>query len=327
MRAWCRRSVGRPGGKPSAVAVCAWPPGRYIAGVHDHRQAFLAACRLDLGLSANTLAAYANDLAKAFSGLAAIGLALEHCGPDEVAGLLAHLRDARRQSSASLVRLLVTLRMYTRFLVAAGLLPRDRIQLAALPKLWNELPEVLSVDEVGRLLRAAPPGALQLRDTLALELLYACGGRASEVAGIGLGDMREGGRLVQLLGKGSKQRVVPLGAVARACLARYLSELRPRLDPARRQERLLLSARGRPFSRLALWRLVHAAGALAGIGKRVYPHLLRHSFATHLLEHGADLRAVQELLGHVNLTTTQRYTHVDAERLIAVHRRFHPRAR
>jgi integrase/recombinase XerD len=326
MRAGCPRSVGRPGGKPSAVAVCARPPGRYIAGVHDHRQAFLAACRLDLGLSANTLAAYANDLDKALAGLAELGLGLEHCGPDEVARLLAHLRDARRQSSASLVRLLVTLRMYTRFLVMERLLPRDRIRLAALPKLWNELPEVLSVDEVGRLLRSAPPGALQLRDALALELLYASGGRASEVAGIGLGDLREGGRLVQLLGKGAKQRVVPLGAVARACLERYLRDLRPRLDPARRQERLLLSARGRPFSRLALWRLVHAAGALAGIGKRVYPHLLRHSFATHLLEHGADLRAVQELLGHVNLTTTQRYTHVDAERLIAVHRRFHPRA-
>jgi integrase/recombinase XerD len=295
--------------------------------VHDHRQAFLASCRLDLGLSANTLAAYANDLAKVLAGLAALGLELEACGPDEVARLLAHLRDARGQSSASLVRLLVTLRMYTRFLVMERLLPRDRIQLAALPTLWNELPEVLSVDEVSRLLRSAPPGALQLRDTLALELLYASGGRASEVAGIGLGDLREGGRLVQLLGKGSKQRVVPLGAAARSCLERYLRELRPRLGAAPGQDRLLLSARGRPFSRLALWRLVHAAGALAGIAKRVYPHLLRHSFATHMLEHGADLRAVQELLGHVNLTTTQRYTHVDAERLRAVHRRFHPRAR
>ena len=293
----------------------------------DHQRAFLDSCRLDLGLSANTRAAYANDLGKIAGAFSALGLSLEDCGPDEVARLLAWLRDERRQSASTLVRLLVTLRMYTRFLVAEKILPRDRIQLAQMPALWNRLPEVLSVDEVSSLLRSAPDGPLRLRDTLALELLYACGGRASEVAGIGLGDVREGGRLVHLHGKGSKQRVVPLGSRARACLARYLADLRPLLDPQGRQERLLLSARGRPFSRLALWRMVHAAGVVAGLSKRVYPHLLRHSFATHLLEHGADMRAVQELLGHVNITTTQRYTHVAAERLVELHRKFHPRSR
>jgi integrase/recombinase XerD len=205
------------------------------------------------------------------------------------------------------------------------LIPRDRIQLAQMPKLWNELPEVLSVDEVGRLLEGVAPGPMRLRDRLALELLYACGGRASEVVGIGLADLRDGGRLVKLHGKGNKERMVPLGDQARRHLKRYLDELRPQLDRAR-QERLLLSARGRPLTRQALWTLVKRAGVLAGIAKPVYTHLLRHSFATHLLENGADLRAVQELLGHANLTTTQRYTHVDAKRLIEIHRRFHPRA-
>jgi integrase/recombinase XerD len=312
---------------PSAVANCADVPWRYIARVHVLYQGFLDVCRLDLGLSANTIAAYGNDLRKIDQGLQAIGLTVEDCGPDEVARLLAWLRDERQQSSATLVRLLVTLRMFARFLVAEKALTRDRIQLAQMPKLWNQLPDVLTVDEVTLLLRSAPEGPMQQRDALVLELLYACGGRASEVAGIGLSDVREEGRLVHLHGKGSKQRVVPLGSKARLSLARYLADVRPRLDPHHRQERLLLSARGRAFSRIALWRMVTAAGRLAGIAKRIYPHLLRHSFATHLLEHGADLRAVQELLGHVNLTTTQRYTHVDAQRLVDIHRRFHPRSR
>jgi integrase/recombinase XerD len=295
--------------------------------VLDARLAFLAYCRLELGLAANTIAAYRNDLAKAYDGMAALGLTIDGSGPDEVARLLGWLRDERAQAASSLVRLLVTLRMYARYLVMERLMARDRIQLAQMPRLWNQLPEVLSVAEVERLLAAAPPGPMQPRDRLILELLYACGGRASEVAGIGRGDLRERQTLVHLRGKGGKERLVPLGNQARACLKRYLEVVRPGLDPEGREERLLLSSRGRPLTRQALWGVVKQAGALAGLEKPVYTHLLRHSFATHLLEGGADLRAVQELLGHANLTTTQRYTHVDAKRLVEVHRRFHPRAR
>jgi integrase/recombinase XerD len=295
--------------------------------VLDRRSDFLSYCRLELGLSSNTIAAYRNDLAKAYEGFTALGIDLAQAGPDEVAKLLAHLRDARSQSPASLVRMLVSLRMYVRYLVMEKELARDRIQLASLPHLWNNLPEVLSVDEVDRLLAADHEGGLAARDRLALELLYACGGRASEIVGLGLADIREQGTLVKLKGKGNKERLVPLGDAARAALKRYLDELRPRLDPERRQERLLLGQRGGPMSRMELWRVVTAAGRRAGIAKRLYPHLLRHSFATHLLERGADLRAVQSLLGHANLTTTQRYTHVDAKRLIDLHRKFHPRSR
>ena len=292
----------------------------------DASKAFLAYCRLELGLSGNTLAAYQRDLKLVHAALAALALDLADCGPDEVGRLLAWLRDERKLASSSLVRLLVALRMYTRFLVGEKLLARDRIQLAQMPRLWNVLPEVLSVDEVERLLQAVADGPLRLRDRLALELLYACGGRASEVAGIALEDLKQHAALVQLHGKGGKDRMVPLGTRARAALRRYLDELRPILDPGLQQTRLLLSARGRPLSRHALWKVVHDAGLLAGIAKPVYTHLLRHSFATHLLEGGADLRSVQELLGHANLTTTQRYTHVDAKRLIEVHRKFHPRS-
>jgi integrase/recombinase XerD len=292
----------------------------------DARAAFLAYCRLELGLAANTIAAYRRDLVLVYTALETLGLDLTICGPDEVGQLLAWLRDERRLASSSLVRLLVSLRMYARWLVGEKLMQRDRIQLAQMPKLWNALPEVLSVDEVERLLHAVADGPMRLRDRLALELLYACGGRASEVVGLGLEDLKEHASLVQLHGKGGKDRMVPLGDRARSALRRYLDELRPTLDPQRRQRHLLLSARARPVSRHALWKLVRDAGLRAGISKPVYTHLLRHSFATHLLEGGADLRSVQELLGHANLTTTQRYTHVDAKRLIEVHRRFHPRS-
>ncbi len=293
----------------------------------DRRRDFLAYCRLELGLAPNTIAAYGGDLAKLYDACGALALDIADIGPDEVGRILAWLRDQRAQAPASLVRLLVTTRMYARYLVLEKDLARDRIQLARMPHLWNQLPGVLSIEEVDRLLASSPPGPMHARDRLALELLYASGGRASEVATIGLSDLREGGRLVKLHGKGSKERMVPLGSRARAALARYLEGCRTGLDPDGRQDRLLLSARGKPLSRQALWAIVRAAGRSAGLDRPIYTHLLRHSFATHLLENGADLRAVQELLGHANLTTTQRYTHVDAKRLVEVHRRFHPRAR
>ena len=292
----------------------------------DVRLAFLGFCRLELSLSANTIAAYKRDLQLVYTGMEALGLDLATCGPDEVGQLLGWLRDERQLAASSLVRLLVAFRMYARYLVVEKHLTKDRIQLAQMPKLWNALPEVLSVDDVEKLLHAVDDGPMRLRDRLALELLYACGGRASEVAGLHVDDVREHGALVKLHGKGNKERMVPLGERARSALRRYLSDLRPTLDPTQRQTRLLLSRRGRSLSRQALWKIVHQAGQLAGLKKPVYTHLLRHSFATHLLEGGADLRSVQELLGHANLTTTQRYTHVDAKRLVEVHRKFHPRS-
>jgi integrase/recombinase XerD len=288
---------------------------------------FLTYCRLELGLSANTLASYGRDLDKLRSALQALALDLATCGPDEVGKVLAWLRDERANAPATLVRLLVTWRMFARYLAMERLIPRDRIQLAQMPTLWNELPQVLSADEVVELLAAAKPGPLYVRDRLALELLYASGGRASEVVGIGLADFQSGNALVRLHGKGNKERMVPLGQQARGCLRRYLAELRPQLALSPTEDCLLLSARGHPLTRQSLWALVKDTGRRAGLGKEVFTHLLRHSFATHLIENGADLRAVQELLGHANLTTTQRYTHVDAKRLIEVHRKFHPRSR
>lgn len=292
----------------------------------DERRAFLLSCRLELGLAANTLRVYETCLQHLYDALAATAQRLEDAGPDEIAACLRWLRDHRQHEATTLALNLVAWRMYARFLVAEKHLARDRIQLTATPKIWTTLPEVLSVDEVTRLLIAVRDGPMRLRDRAALELLYACGARASEVCGLGIADLRENGRLVRLRGKGSKERLVPLGSKGRHAVDRYLADLRPSLIGDKRDEHLLLSSRGAPLRREALWKIVRDAGVLAGITKPVYTHLLRHSFATHLLENGADLRAVQELLGHANLTTTQRYTHVDAKRLIDIHRKFHPRA-
>ena len=297
----------------------------------DHRKDFLAHCRLELALSGNTIDAYASDLVHVYAVAGELGWNPVTAGPDEVAVALGWLRDHRDLAAPSLARLLVAWRMYVRWMVEEKLITGERISLAPMPATWTTLPDVLSLDEVTRLIASAPPGPLHARDRLALELLYACGGRASEVVGIGLADLKTSNKLVQLRGKGRKERMVPLGEHARRALRTYLSECRPGLEghdgkKAARQEALLLSRRGTPMSRQELWRLVRDAGRLAGIERPVYTHLLRHSFATHLLQNGADLRAVQELLGHANITTTQRYTHVDAKRLRQIHQRHHPRA-
>lgn len=288
---------------------------------------FLDHARLGLGLSPNTLRDYRTALAHLHAAMQALGLAApEALGPDEAASCLGWLRDNRGLAPGSLAQCLVAWRMWARFLVEEGALTQDRLALTPSPRLWRTIPDVLTPEEVERLLDSPPDGRMRPRDKAALELLYALGSRASEVVGLGVTDLKENGRLALLRGKGSKERLVPVGERARRAVAAYRDGLRRELDPRGRAERLLLGASGGPWSRQGLWRLVRDAALLAGIAKPVWPHLLRHSFATHLLHGGADLRAVQALLGHSSLTTTERYTHVDAARLRDIHRRFHPRA-
>jgi integrase/recombinase XerD len=290
------------------------------------RAGFLAHCRLALSLSPNTVRNYRLALQRLDRGLAELGRDLAEVGPDEAVRLLAWLRTAHGHGPATQALHLSAWKTYSRWLVMEGRLTRDRLGGLPAPERWDRLPAVLAPDEVGRLIAAAPPGPLHLRDRLILELLYACGGRASEVAGLGLADLREERSLARLAGKGGKQRLVPLGERARAALADYLAHLRPALAGPRTGDRLLLGRNRRPISRQTVWAVVKRAAALAGLPRPVWTHLLRHSFATHLLAGGADLRAVQELLGHANLTTTQRYTRVEAARLREIHARFHPRA-
>ena len=230
-------------------------------------------------------------------------------------------------TTATIRRQISALRAYYRFLVGEGHAVRDPTERIETPKGWRTLPTVLSVPEIERLIAApAGEGPLPLRDRALLELGYATGARVSELVGLSLQDLHYEDGLVRVLGKGSKQRLVPLGRRALGQVALYVRESRAALDRGRGQGRLFLNARGTPLSRVGAWGIIRQAAARAGLTKRVTPHTLRHTFATHLLEGGADLRAVQEMLGHADLSTTQLYTHVDRDYLRSVHRQFHPRA-
>jgi integrase/recombinase XerD len=217
-------------------------------------------------------------------------------------------------------------RTYYSFLMADGAVSADPTERLESPKVARKLPNVLSMDEVERLLEALDETKkLHWRDRAILELLYASGMRVSELVEMPISalDLEEG--IATVVGKGAKERIVPIGAPARRALERYLRDVRPELDRGKGAGRVFLNARGRPLRREAVWTLVASAAKRAGITKHVSPHTLRHTFATHLVEGGADLAAVQELLGHADISTTQIYTHLDRDYLREVHRRYHPR--
>jgi integrase/recombinase XerD len=237
-----------------------------------------------------------------------------------------HLKDVGL-APASIRRNISAVRTYFRFLMGDGLVVRDPSERLETPKRWRTLPEVLSVDEITRLL-AAPTfdEPLAFRDRAMLELAYGAGLRVSEWISLSTRDVMLEEALVRVFGKGSKERLVPIGRSAIGAVALYVRELRPRLERGEGKGMLFLNARGRPLTRMGAWKILRRYVDIAGITKHVSPHTLRHSFATHLLEGGADLRAVQEMLGHADISTTQIYTHVDREYLRKVHRQYHPRA-
>jgi integrase/recombinase XerD len=219
------------------------------------------------------------------------------------------------------------LRTYFAFLVEEGHVAANPTERLESPRTWRKLPDVLSRADVARLVEAPDPdAALHWRDRAILEILYSSGLRVSEVVDLRLAGLDPGEGVVLVRGKGSKERLVPMGLPAARAIERYLREVRPRISSGRGEGRVFLSARGRPLSRQTVWSLVATSARAVGIEKKVSPHTLRHTFATHLLEGGADLVAVQELLGHVDISTTQIYTHVDRRYLTEVHRAHHPRS-
>jgi len=228
---------------------------------------------------------------------------------------------------ATIRRQISAIRTYYKFLVGEALATRDPSERLESPKQWRTLPTVLTVSEMERLL-AAPntDEPLASRDRAMIEFAYATGARVSELVALHLQDVLYEDGVARILGKGSKQRLVPVGRRALGAVALYAREIRPTLDRGAGRGVLFLNARGTPLSRVGAWGVIKHAARGAGIAKRVTPHTLRHTFATHLLEGGADLRAVQEMLGHADLSTTQLYTHVDRDYLRSVHRQFHPRA-
>jgi integrase/recombinase XerD len=282
---------------------------------------------LEQGSSPRTSEAYRRDVER----LAMYAVARSARAPTEISSRLLrefvyHLKDLGL-APASIRRNISSVRTYFRFLLGDGQVVRDPSERLETPKRWRSLPDVLSVDEVARLL-AAPSldDPLAFRDRALLELAYGAGLRVSEWITLSVRDVLFEEGLVRVFGKGSKERLVPIGRSAIGAVAIYLRELRPRLEKGEGKGVLILNARGRPLTRMGAWKILRNHVEKAQITKHVSPHTLRHSFATHLLEGGADLRAVQEMLGHADISTTQIYTHVDREYLRTVHKKFHPRA-
>ena len=281
---------------------------------------------LEQGLSPRTQEAYARDLHRFAEYAEASGIA----APGDITArslreYVYHLKDLGL-APASIRRNVSAVRTYFRFLTGDGIVVRDPSERLETPKRWRTLPDVLTVAEVQQIL-ASPTldDALVFRDRALLELAYGAGLRVSEWITVGVRDLLLEDGLVRVFGKGSKERLVPIGRSAIGAAAIYLRELRPKLERGEGKGVLFLNARGKPLTRMGAWKILRGHVKRAGLTKRVSPHTLRHSFATHLLEGGADLRAVQEMLGHVDIATTQIYTHVDREDLRKVHRSYHPR--
>ncbi|MEW6515425.1 MAG: site-specific tyrosine recombinase XerD [candidate division FCPU426 bacterium] len=287
-------------------------------------QDFFNYLRAEKGLAPLTLSAYRQDIDHYLGFLDARRVAFDPCLPPDRETIQLFLAQLQSQAkaSATIVRALVSLRSLHRFLKEEGVAERDPTEDFESYRLWKKLPSVLSVDEVGRLLRAPELTARNgLRDRAMLELLYATGLRVSELVSLRSGQINWEEGFLRVQGKGRRERLVPIGRPALLLARRYLQERPPAGDEAP-----LFIARGqRGFSRVGFWKLLRRYARLAGIEKHLSPHTLRHSFATHLLAGGADLRLVQEMLGHVNISTTQIYTHVDRRRLQQVHKQFHPR--
>jgi integrase/recombinase XerD len=279
------------------------------------------------GLADNTLLAYTRDLTKYLHFIAGGGVA-DFLAPSlrELAVYLGYLREDGL-SPRSVARCLVALRMFYRFLRLEERVRDSAVDLISSPALWERIPHVLSPESVSKLLEA--PLAIDrfyLRDRALLETLYATGARASEAAGLKMEDLYLDSGFLKCFGKGNKQRVVPLGRPAVNTLRSYLETLRPKLIAGRSEAPFVFVSRGgKGLTREMVWVLVKKYVKRAGITGKVSPHTLRHSFATHVLAGGADLRTVQEMLGHASIQTTQIYTHVDRDRLKAIHRQFHPR--
>lgn len=290
---------------------------------------FGTALGLERGRAARTVEAYERDLRQCAACLAQRGRTdWRNVSAADAAGW-AQALTRQGLAASSLARKLSALRMFARHLVHGGIRDDDFTGLLSGPKIRRRLPGTLTTDEVVRILAAANGGgAIALRDRAMLELFYSSGLRVSELAGLSLQQVNLEEGYVRVFGKGAKERVVPLGRTAAEAIATYLAAGRPHfVKPRRTGSQCFLSNRGTAISRKTLWLLVKTYTRRAGITKAVKPHLLRHSFATHLLSGGADLRAIQEMLGHASIATTQIYTAVEPNRLLDQHAKFHPRNR
>lgn len=294
--------------------------------IHSLLDRFLHYLLVERGLSQNTIEAYGHNVNRFLNFLKYKKID----NPDGLSRIdlrtFIYFLKKKRLSPRSIARNLISIRMFFRFLQQEGLIELNPAEAVELPKMAKNLPEILSLEEVERLL--AQPDTqtpLGLRDRAMLEILYATGMRVSELIHLFTHQIQMEGGYVLLRGKGSKERIVPLGGEAIHWLKRYLTESRPVLLKGKESTHLFINRSGKPMSRQQFWKSIKSYGRKGGIQKRITPHVLRHSFASHLLERGADLRSVQMMLGHVDISTTQIYTHVTGERLKKIHQRYHPR--
>ena len=284
---------------------------------------------LERGLSPATVEAYCHDVRAMADVLRRSGISQwRQVDQDQLYDVLDDLQS-RGLETSSIARHLVAIKVFYRYLTSEKLIEKNITEIMNSPRLWKTLPDLLSESEVKALLTAYPVRTndpLVLRNRTILELLYASGLRVSEAAKLPMRSIDFEQSLLRITGKGSKTRLVPVGRPALQLLRRYLDEARPVLAAEKPPvAAVFLSCHGRALDRERVWQVVKQAAVLAGIGKNIYPHMLRHSFASHLLSNGADLRAIQEMLGHADISTTEIYTHVDRNRLLSVHRKFHPR--
>ena len=293
-----------------------------------HLETFADFLVLERGLRPRTLAAYRSDLGRFLEHLSELGVSsLDEVTADTLHAYAIHLRGSGL-ATATVRRAQSALRAYFGFLAAEGVVGEDPTGRMESPVAAKGLPRVLSASEAARLVEAVDPDSRAYwRDRAVLELLYATGMRVSELTGLSVGDVDLDDRSCLVFGKGGKERLVPVGRPALAALGRYLREVRPKLAKGRGRKALFLNQRGRRLGRMSVWTIVSRAAARAGLERGASPHTLRHSCATHLLEGGADLMEVKELLGHADISTTQVYTHLDTSYLRLTHRRHHPRAR
>lgn len=310
-----------PGQGKSTVATV-----RTAAAPSIHLEAFLRYLKAECGIAENTIRAYGSDLAQFFEWY-------RHHGPDSLRGVdlkvmssyLGNL-NRRKLSATSIARHLVSIKMFFRYLVLEGVLLDSAVELMSSPKLWQHLPKVLSADMVDRLLTAPTvDDRFPLRDRALLAVLYATGCRASETTSLRLRNVRLDEGYARVVGKGDKERMVSLNPVARAAIEAYLQHERCQMSGPGGDDWLFVTRTGKRLSRITVWNLVKKYAARIGCSSTVSPHTLRHSFATHMLAGGAEIRALQEMLGHASISTTQIYTHVEHSRLKAIHRRHHPR--
>jgi len=287
---------------------------------------FLTGLWAEAGLAENTIAAYRQDLDSLADYLARRSIEFRAMRPKDIQSFLIYLKEECGLAISSISRRLVAVKLLCRYAWQQGRLDQDVALLIETPKKWQHLPRVLNERQVSALVSLPDEeDLLALRDRAILEMFYATGLRVSELVGLRIEDVHLDVGYVRCLGKGRKERIVPVGAQAIDAVREYLSQLRPRLAEGSTCDRLFLSRTGRPFDRTNCWRLVVKYARRMGLTGRLSPHTLRHCFATHLMSNGVDIRMVQEMLGHADVATTQVYTHVDSARLKAIHQKFHPR--